>query len=129
MSKLTRLLLSVKARTTPKTLIRTANSTITAADALYGGCIVSNKGAAGAIIFNLPPALPGMRVGAIVQAAQLLAIDPNGTEIILGIAGVSLGAGVIIQANALGECIELVCLEKGIWSVISYVGVWTATGA
>ena len=118
----------IKAKITPSVVVATANTTITADQALYG-VVVSNIGASGEVIFTLPPGKPGMRVQAIVGAVQLLSIDPNGTEIIYSTAGVSLTAGVPIKANSLGEVIELVCLTAGNWYVANFTGTWTSTGA
>ena len=128
MSSLIRWIKRLESRETPKTIVATATTTISYEDATRG-VVVSNRGAGAEVIINLPAAVPGMRVAGIVQSAQLLSFDPNGTEIIYGTAGVSLTAGVPIKANAAGECITLVCVEKGSWSVEGFVGVWTATGA
>jgi hypothetical protein len=118
----------IEARQVPETIVATAATTITPAQARQG-VVVSNRGATGTVTVTLPAATPGMRVSGIVQAAQLLAFDPAGTEVIFGIAGISLGAGTVIQANAAGECVQLVCTQPGVWSVASVTGVWTATGA
>ena len=118
----------LEAKLAPKTVIATAATDIAAADALRG-IVVSNKGASGEVVFSLPAAEPGMHVTAIVQAAQLLSLDPVDTEIIYGVNGVALTEDVAIKANALGETIQLVCLEAGYWSVAAYTGTWSATGA
>lgn len=118
----------IEARQVPETIVATAATDITPAQARQG-IVVSNRGASGEVIVSLPAATVGMRVAGIVNTAQLLSFDPDGTEIIYGIAGVSLTAGVPIKGNAAGECVQLVCVEPGSWSVVSYNGVWTATGA
>lgn len=128
MNTLIRWIKRLESRIAPKTLVATGNVTVTQSEALQG-VVVSNRGASGEVIVSLPAALPGMRISGVVQAVQLLSFDPNGTEIVYGIAGVSLGAGNPIKGNAAGECIQLVCVEKGSWSVEAYQGVWTATGA
>lgn len=119
---------ALEAKLAPKTVVATANADITAADALRG-IVVSNKGAVGEVIFSLPEATPGMHVTAVVQAAQLLSLDPVDTEIIYGINGVALTEDVAIKANALGETIQLVCLEAGYWSVAAYTGTWSVNAA
>jgi hypothetical protein len=91
--------------------------------------IVSNRGAQGEVIVSLPAAEPGMRVAGVCNVSQLLSFDPNGTEIIFGTDGITLTAGVPIKGNAAGESIELVCIETGIWNVLSRSGTWTATAA
>lgn len=108
----------------PFVLISTADATLTAAQS---GGIVSNKAASGAVVFNLPPALPGMNYTAIVEAAQELRLDPNGSETIaLPSSGVQGAAGKYLSADALGEKVKLVCLTAGTWSVEHYSGTWTA---
>lgn len=92
-----------------------------------GGAIVSNAGAAGAATFALPPAKKGMRVTAIVQAAQQLRLDPNGTETIaLPSSGVQSAAGKYVWADAIGETATFVCIVDGKWDCVTYSGTWTA---
>lgn len=100
--------------------------TVTAAQATRG-IVVSNIGASAAQVFALPPAIPGYRVAAIVEAAQQLRLDPNGTETIaLPSTGVQGAAGKYLWADALAETVELVCITKGTWSVLNFQGTWTA---
>lgn len=126
MSSLIRWIKRLESRETPKTIVATAATSIAHTDALRG-VVVSNKGAAGEVIFSLPAAVPGMRVAAVVQAVQTLSLDPVDTEIIYGTNGVALTEDAAIKANALGETIQLVCLEKGYWSVEAFTGTWAAT--
>lgn len=88
---------------------------------------VSNLGASGATTFALPAAEPGLRVTAVVEVAQMLRLDPNLTETIaLPSTGVQGAAGKYLEANALAETVELVCLSKGTWDVVNFQGTWTA---
>lgn len=128
MSTITRWIKSIEARLVPDTIVATANTVITPAQARQG-VVVSNKGAAGEVVFSLPAAVPGMRVTAVVQSAQLLSLDPVDTEIIYGTNGVALTEDVAIKANAVGETLQLVCVEKGFWTVTASAGTWTTTGA
>jgi hypothetical protein len=128
MSTLIRWIKRLESRQTPKTIIATSATSITHEDALRG-VVVSNKGAGAEVVFSLPPAVKGMRVTAVVQAVQMLSLDPVHTEIIYGTNGVALTEDVAIKANALGETIQLVCLEKGFWTVVASAGTWTTTGA
>jgi hypothetical protein len=128
MNSLIRWIKRLEARLYPKTIVATGNIEISQTDALRG-VVVSNRGASGEVIAALPAALPGMRVSGVVQAVQLLSFDPDGTEIIYGTNGASLTAGVPIKGNAAGECIQLVCVEKGAWVVEAFNGTWTATAA
>ena len=111
---------------TPPVSVAAAGGAISAQSAI-AGAYVSNLGASGAATFTLPAAVVGMRVTAIVQVAQELRLDPNGTETIaLPSTGVQSAAGAYITANALTESVQLVCLTAGTWDVISYTGTWTA---
>lgn len=123
-----RVIQKVKSRIIPTVLVKTSAYTIKADEALYG-CVVSNIGASGEVIFSLPTAAPGMRVNAIVQAAQLLTLDPVDGDIIYGIAGVAQTEDVAIKANAIGETVQLVCLQANKWLIVAYTGTWTVTAA
>lgn len=93
------------------------------------GGIFTNAGAGGAIEYDLPAALVGMRFRFAVMAAQALQIDPNGTETIgLPSSGAQGAAGKYLVADAVGEWVELVCVKKGEWFAMGYAGTWTAEG-
>jgi hypothetical protein len=128
MSSLIRWIKRLESREAPKTIVATAATTIAHTDAIRG-VVVSNKGAAGEVVISLPAAVPGMRVTGVVQAAQLLSLDPVDTEIIYGTNGVALTEDAAIKANAIGETIQLVCVEAGFWVVTASAGTWSATGA
>jgi hypothetical protein len=107
-------------------IVSATGGTITREQALRH-VYVSNAGASGAAVFALPKAEPGLRVSAVVEATQNLRLDPNGTETIaLPSTGVQGAAGEYIEANALAESVELVCLTKGTWDVVNFQGTWTA---
>jgi len=106
------------------TLVDADGATLTPAQS---GLIASNAGAAGAATFVLPPATPGLEFIFLVEAAQELRIDPDGTETIaLPATGVQQVAGKYIGADAIGERIHLVCLTAGTWDAVSHAGTWTA---
>jgi hypothetical protein len=106
------------------TLIDADGATLTAAQS---GLIVSNLGASGAAVFALPAATPGLNFLFVVEAAQELRIDPDGTETIaLPSSGVQGAAGKYLTADAVAERVSLVCLTAGTWDVLDYVGTWTA---
>lgn len=113
----------LESRETPKVIVATAAVTISDSDARRG-VVVSNKGAGAEVVVSLPAARPGMRVTAVVQAAQLLSLDPVDTEIVYGTAGVAQTEDVAIKGNAVGETITLTCLETGFWVVTAFNGVW-----
>jgi hypothetical protein len=128
MSNTTRALLKLKRDSVAPVSVATAARTITPAEA-NRGIYVSNIGATGEVIFSLPAAVVGMRVNAIVGAAQLLSLDPVDGDIIHGVAGVAQTEDVAIKANAVGETIQLVCLQTGKWFVAAYTGTWSTTAA
>lgn len=104
---------------------KTANYTVVANN--DNGKIFTNAGASGAITFALPAATVGQRYTFVVGAAQELRIDPNGTETIaLPSTGAQSAAGKYITADAVGECVEVVCVVAGDWNVLGYVGTWAA---
>lgn len=116
----------IESRQVPETIVATAATTITHQQAKQG-IVVSNKGAAAEVVVSLPPAFPGMRVTGVVQAAQTLSLDPVDTEIVYGTNGVALTEDAAIKANAVGETIQLVCVERGYWLVTAFAGTWAAT--
>ena len=128
MSAFQRIVQKMRVRLHPLTINATVTTTaIGYADALYGGVVVSNLGAAAAVTFTLPKAVPGMRVSAVVQVAQELRLDPDGTEsVALPSTGVQSTGGSYITANAIGETVELICLHAGKWDCQTYLGTWTA---
>lgn len=121
-----RIIQRIKARITPTVLVKTAAYTILAEEALYG-CVVTNNGASGAVTFSLPPAAVGMRVTALVKAAQELRLDPDGTETIaLPSSGVQQAAGKYITADAIGESGLFICTVAGTWDYVGPIdGTWT----
>jgi hypothetical protein len=125
MSALFRIIQRIEARLRPAAVVATANTTVTR-DQAWNEVVVSNKAATGAVTFALPAAERGMRVTAIVQAAQELRLDPNGTETAALANGVQQTAGKYIVADAIGETISLVCLTPGTWDVENHNGTWTA---
>lgn len=101
-------------------------ATLTAGDS---GAIISNLGASGAAPFVLPPATLGLEFTFVVEVAQELRIDPDGTETVaLPDTGVQQAAGKYITANAIGERIHLVCITAGTWDALYSAGTWTVEG-
>lgn len=102
---------------------KTANYTVTRDEV---GRVFTNTSASGAITFSLPAAENGLQYYFVVQAAQELRIDPNGTETIsLPSTGVPGSAGKYLTANAIGESVHLVAVGTN-WVVMGYTGTWTA---
>lgn len=93
------------------------------------GNTYSNKGASKAVIVTLAPALVGAKRSFVVEATQDLQIRPNGTEMICLTTGAVQAAGVGIQADLIGESLELECVEVGKWFVKNYIGDWVTFAA
>lgn len=133
LSRLTARVKTLEAATTaaalaPTAVNVTADRAITATEA-YGGIVVSNIGASGAVVLALPAGLPGMSVTAINIVTQSLSLNPVDTEIIYPIGGTPLTEDVPILSNAAGEHITLVCVEAGKWVTANCVGTWSANGS
>lgn len=97
--------------------------------ASQSGTVISNLGASGAAVFALPAATVGVHYRFVVEAAQELRIDPNGSETIaLPSSGVQGAAGKYLTADAIGERVHLCCISAGTWDVLDYAGTWTAEG-
>lgn len=106
------------------TSVKTADYTVTVGDS---GKTFTNTGASGAVTFALPAAVAGLKYRFRVGVAQQLRIDPNGTETIsLPSTGAPSAAGAYIVADAIGETVDIQCVEAGSWSVFGYTGTWTA---
>jgi hypothetical protein len=106
------------------TQVKTADYTVLAGDS---GRTFTNTGAAGAVTFAMPVAVAGLRYRFRVGVAQQLRIDPDGTETIsLPSTGVPAAAGAYIVADAIGETVDIQCVQAGSWAVFGYTGTWTA---
>lgn len=93
----------------------TADTTLQRAQ--VADCLVHNTGATGTVIVTLPAGTAKMKARFLRTAAYTLTIDPNGTEIIKGTDGVSLGAGVAKDLTSDGAYCELE--HDGVaWNVI-----------
>lgn len=83
-----------------------------------GDCLIHNTGASGTVVVTLPEAAAKLKTRFLRVAAQTLTIDPNGTDIIKGRDGVSLGAGVAKSLTADGAYLELEC-DGVAWNVVA----------
>lgn len=92
------------------------------------GRVFTTVGAGGTVVASLPPAVAGMGPFTfVVGAAQELRLDPDGTETIaLPSTGAQSAAGKYITANAAGESVVIACTTTGAWTVLGYIGTWTA---
>jgi len=103
---------------------KTANYTVLDSES---GTTFTNRGASGTITFTLPAAVVGLHYIFMVRATQQLRVDPNGSETLESTAtpAVAGTAGQYINADAIGESIQMICLETGKWAVINFKGTWT----
>lgn len=81
------------------------------------GKTISNLGNGGAIEWDLPAATVGAKYRFVRQDAQILDVDPNGSEVIRG--GT---AGQILRMNTAGNVVQLECLIAGIWEITAIQG-------
>lgn len=89
------------------------------------GLTVTNLGATGNQVFNLPAAAVGMRFTFVLAAAQTIDINPQNDDKILGL-GLTTSAGDAIRSNnIIGTAVELVAIDATNWLPISVVGAWT----
>jgi hypothetical protein len=106
----------------PVTVIaETATGTLAAAECY--GSIITNTGAAGAIVLTLPTPAVGMHIRVYLTAAQDVDLNAaNGTQILVL---TNATGDAISSAGAIGNSIELVALSATTWGQIAASGVWT----
>lgn len=76
---------------------------------------------------SLPAAAEGLHFTVVVEAAQALRVDPNGTETIaIPSSGVQQAAGKYITNSTVGSRVHFVCITPGTWDAITHQGTWTA---
>ena len=125
MNTITRWIKRLEARIISPVTVSASGGAVTSG-AAFRGVFVSNLGASAAVAFDLPAARVGMRVNAIVQAAQPLRLEPSGNETIgLPSTGAQGAAGKFLTANVVTARISLICVTAGQWNSISSVGTWT----
>lgn len=91
----------------------------------HSGLVITNTGATGGQVFNLPPAVAGMRFTFVLAAAQTIDINPDSNDKILGL-GLSTSLGDAIRSNTtVGTAVQLVAIDATNWLPISVVGTWT----
>jgi hypothetical protein len=81
-----------------------------------------NAGAGAGVEFNLPAGTAGDRTQFFVHAAQMVQVDPNGTENIQG-----FGANACIESNTVGDMVALE-YDGTEWLIVDRVGTWTSPG-
>ena len=80
------------------------------------------------ITLTLPAAKVGLFYKFKVESAQNLVITPGLTSdtIALPSSGAQGSANIAIEANAVGESVDLECIVEGDWNVTNHVGTWIA---
>jgi hypothetical protein len=101
-----------------KVFDKTSTGNISAAECR--GAIVTNKGAADTIALTLPAAAVGASVTLYAKAAEVIsAIPASGERFSSELADVQLDS-----SGTLGDSMTLVCMETGVWEIVSSSGTW-----
>jgi len=82
--------------------------------------MISNLDATGTVVYNLPTAKRGMRIGFIRMAPHAMRIDPSGTEVIQ-----DAGAGKYLEFNTGFDSVILECFTTGKWAIVGGYGTYT----
>lgn len=88
------------------------------------GRLFTNEGGGALIVFNLPPALPGMSINFYCQDGDFLRIvAAAGDTIRIGI--LESTAGGSKTATAIGDYMKLIAINTTEWVSFSDFGTWT----
>lgn len=105
---------------------KTTSYTITAAE---GNRCFTNAGAAAGVTFTLPDASPanvGFHCRFLIEAAQTLTVQANGSNFIR--IGTALsGSHGSAATSTIGNTLHLICTQSGIWVALGHDGNWTVT--
>ena len=111
-------------------LIKTkgADYTILANTEDLGATFTQGTGVTAEVTHTLPAAKVGLIYYFRVESAQNLVIQPGLTTdtIALPSTGAQGSANIAIEANAVGESVELECIVEGDWNCNNYIGTWIA---
>lgn len=88
------------------------------------GKAFTNEGATSQIVMELPAAKTGLKFNFIAQDADGIQVKASAGDTIREAAAVS-SAGGTATSGALGDCLELVCVNETEWFATSSVGTWT----
>jgi hypothetical protein len=101
-----------------KVVAKTATGNISAAECR--GAVVNNAGATDTIALTLPAAVVGASVTIYAKAAEVIGVIPaSGERFSSESADVQLDS-----SGTLGDSLTLVCMEVGVWEVVSTAGTW-----
>ena len=99
----------------------TTNDTLTAADS--GRTYVTSSGTVGAVLIDLPDAVPGLNYPFITGTTHSVYINPEGTDII-NYASLAAGDSIYNSTAAKGDSIILFCVTADQWEVDIHNGTW-----
>lgn len=88
------------------------------------GTLFTNTGAAGAVVFTLPTADPGLVYYFNVQVAQTFTITADTSDKIRSTSTLSAAAGSA-SCSTIGNTLMLVCTAANEWEVMAIGGSWT----
>jgi hypothetical protein len=86
--------------------------------------VYSNKGAAAALTFQLPPAKQGMSYWFVAEAAQNIVLKPQTGEKVSLAGTLQAASASITGTGAQGLACLLVCLTDGEWKDVVQRGTW-----
>jgi hypothetical protein len=103
---------------------KTQADTPFAASVAYAGQVLTNSGAGGALVFNLPEASTwiGRRLTFAVLAAQNLDVNPDNADLILGLTN---AAGDAIRNATVGGTVTLMAIDATNIVVLGSYGTWS----
>lgn len=105
----------------------TTNATLTAAQS--GTTVVLSNGGGAAVNatqYTLPAATVGLNYAFIADVAKYMIVHPNGTDTI-DYSTIPAGNGIKNTTAAIGDSIELICVNSGKWSVKNITGTWATS--
>ena len=85
----------------------------------WSGKTIGNLGAGGTSTWTLSTATVGLEYTFVRNDAQIMDIDPDGTDVIRG--GT---AGQIYRTNTAGSTLHIKCYIDGYWEIVSQSGTW-----
>lgn len=85
--------------------------------------VITNSGASGATVINLPDAVAGLHYTFVVATAQDLDINPQNGDTISPTCN---AAGDALSSDAtVGSFVEVVAISDSTWMVLSKTGTWS----
>ena len=101
-----------------------ADTPVTVTAATYNGQILTNSGASGGVVFNLPEAstVIGQSFTFVVVAAQNLDVNPDNGDTILRATNAN---GDAIRNATAGGSVTLTAIDATNWVITAYYGSWS----